>query len=156
MQLLLSSQAELLLVPLQERWPMTGDPPKGWRSSCVSAALAPTLMGPRVYRPDLIISKDYGIEVLLMERSMRELASTVTRKGQVTIPVEIRRLLNVAPYDRVAFVVEDDRVQLRRTGSVAQRTAGALGNDIPARSPEAERAAAEQAIAEEAEPPIGT
>ena len=90
-----------------------------------------------------------------MERTVRQLASTVTSKGQITIPVEIRRLLNVAPKDRVAFVVEDDTVQLRRTGSVAQRTAGALKNDIPALTPQEERDAAEWAIAEEAEPRAG-
>ena len=83
---------------------------------------------------------------------MRELASTVTRKGRITIPVEIRRLLNLAPNDRVAFVVEADAVQLRRTDSVAKRTAGALKSDIPALTPQQERQAAEWAIAAEAEP----
>jgi antitoxin PrlF len=44
---------------------------------------------------------------------MRELESSVSPKGQVTIPVEIRRLLGVKPKDRVRFEVEDGRVRLR-------------------------------------------
>jgi AbrB family looped-hinge helix DNA binding protein len=38
--------------------------------------------------------------------------SSVGPKGQVTIPVEIRRLLGVRPKDKVAFRVEDGRVDL--------------------------------------------
>lgn len=39
--------------------------------------------------------------------------SSVSPKGQVTIPVEIRRLLGVRPRDKVAVRVEDGRVELR-------------------------------------------
>lgn len=38
---------------------------------------------------------------------MREIVSTITSKGQVTIPVEIRRHLGIATNDKVAFVLED-------------------------------------------------
>lgn len=81
---------------------------------------------------------------------MRELTSTITTKGQVTIPIEIRRLLKVAPQDRVAFVVEDDQVRLVRTDSVTRRTAGVLKSDQPALTPEQEREAVELAFTEEA------
>jgi antitoxin PrlF len=36
------------------------------------------------------------------------LVSTVTSKGQTTIPGEIRRLLKLKPGDRIEFVVEAD------------------------------------------------
>ena len=40
--------------------------------------------------------------------------STITRKGQVTIPKRIREVLRLKPGDQVDFVVEDDgRVVLR-------------------------------------------
>jgi AbrB family looped-hinge helix DNA binding protein len=81
---------------------------------------------------------------------MREVVSTVTRKGQVTIPVEIRRLLGVAPRDRVAFVVEGRQVRLVRSRSVVERTAGVLRSDTPTLSAEELRDAAELAIADEA------
>ena len=42
-----------------------------------------------------------------------DLESSVSPKGQVTIPAEIRRLLGVRPKDRVRFEVEDGRVRLR-------------------------------------------
>ncbi len=45
---------------------------------------------------------------------MREVHATVTSKGQVTIPVEIRRRLGIAPTDRVAFVVDrEGKVEFR-------------------------------------------
>lgn len=40
--------------------------------------------------------------------------STVTTKGQVTIPVELRKRLGLRPGDQVGFVVEDDGVRLVR------------------------------------------
>ncbi|MGH7822255.1 MAG: AbrB/MazE/SpoVT family DNA-binding domain-containing protein [Candidatus Binatia bacterium] len=40
-------------------------------------------------------------------------SSTVTRKGQVTIPAEVRKRLGLRRGDRVVFVEEDDRVVLR-------------------------------------------
>jgi antitoxin PrlF len=86
---------------------------------------------------------------------MREIISTITTKGQVTIPVEIRRLLGVGPQDKIAFVVENDQVHLLPRGSVAQRTAGALKSEQPALSPDQEREAAELAFAQEREEPVG-
>ena len=81
---------------------------------------------------------------------MREHLSVVTRKGQITIPAEIRRALNIKEGDRVAITLEaGGKVKLSRTGSVVETTAGALKSDMPALSPEEERRQAEQAIAED-------
>ncbi|MDP2663453.1 MAG: AbrB/MazE/SpoVT family DNA-binding domain-containing protein [Dehalococcoidia bacterium] len=80
---------------------------------------------------------------------MKELLSTVTTKGQVTIPVEIRRRLGVNPHDKVAFVVDDDHVQLVRKGSVVARTAGIFKTSQPPLTAEELREAAERAIAED-------
>jgi AbrB family looped-hinge helix DNA binding protein len=82
--------------------------------------------------------------------TMKEVHSTVTTKGQVTIPVEIRRLLQVQPRDRIAFVVEDDKVRLVRSQSVVARTAGALKSAKPPLTAEELREVAEKAIAQEA------
>ncbi|MCL5025206.1 MAG: type II toxin-antitoxin system PrlF family antitoxin [Chloroflexi bacterium] len=80
---------------------------------------------------------------------MRELLSTVTTKGQVTIPVEVRRRLGVAPHDKIAFILEDDQVKLARKGSVVARTAGMLKTDRPPDTAEELREQAERAIAED-------
>ncbi len=85
-----------------------------------------------------------------IERTNPEHLSRVSTKGQVTIPAEIRRLLGLGPHDTVAFTVEDHQVKLKRSQGVVQRTAGALAGPGPKLSAEEERAAAEQAIAEEA------
>jgi len=81
---------------------------------------------------------------------MQQYQSRVTTKGQVTIPLEIRRRLGIAPHDTVAFVVIDDRVQLIPATSVVARTAGMLKSEQPALSPEEETLVAEEAMAEEA------
>ena len=48
---------------------------------------------------------------------MQEFKSTVTEKGQVTIPIEIRRLMGLHPHDKVHFEVEGDVVKIRRASS---------------------------------------
>ena len=45
-------------------------------------------------------------------KAMEEYLRPVTRKGTVTIPVEIRRLLGVRPQGKVTFRVVGDRVEL--------------------------------------------
>jgi AbrB family looped-hinge helix DNA binding protein len=79
--------------------------------------------------------------------AMHEQLTVVTRKGQVTIPVDIRRALGIKEGDKVAFVVEDNQIKLTRKGSVVEQTAGALQSDMPGLSPQEERKAAEEAIA---------
>ncbi len=81
--------------------------------------------------------------------ALRAHTSKLTSKGQVTIPLAVRRLLRLSPRDRVAFVVDDGQVRLARAESVVARTAGAIrasGAAVPA---EELRGAAEEAIAGE-------
>lgn len=53
-----------------------------------------------------------------MKRSPME-TSTLTRKGQVTIPAEVRRRLGLKPGDPVGFVVEQEGVRIvRREGRI--------------------------------------
>ena len=39
---------------------------------------------------------------------MQEIVSTITSKGQITIPAAVRRHLGVGTNDKIAFVLEDD------------------------------------------------
>jgi AbrB family looped-hinge helix DNA binding protein len=39
---------------------------------------------------------------------MREILATITGRGQVTVPAEVRRLLGTRRGDKVAFVVDDE------------------------------------------------
>lgn len=80
---------------------------------------------------------------------MKEMFSSLTSKGQVTIPKEIRELLHLEPHDKVAFVVEGHLVRLERGGSVVSRTAGALRSEGPPRSAQELRRLAEEAMAED-------
>jgi antitoxin PrlF len=38
--------------------------------------------------------------------------STISSKGQITVPIEIRQRLGLKPGDRVDFIVENDRTVL--------------------------------------------
>ena len=44
---------------------------------------------------------------------MREIISTVTSQGHVTLPAEVRRVLGLAERDKVAFVIDTDGVRVR-------------------------------------------
>ena len=58
--------------------------------------------------------------------------STVTSKGQITIPKAVRRALDLKPRDRVVFIVEGERAILipaRRQSLVELR--GALSATAP-------------------------
>ncbi len=83
---------------------------------------------------------------------MRELSSTITSKGQVTIPKAIRERIGVGPHDKVSWVIEGDSVKVTRRESVVRRTAGMMKSPVGMSYETAEemRAAAEEAIAEDA------
>ncbi len=48
---------------------------------------------------------------------MRKYSSSLSSKGQVTVPQEIRKRLGVAPGDRIDFVVEGDLTVIRPSRS---------------------------------------
>lgn len=80
---------------------------------------------------------------------MQELLATITSKGQVTIPIAVRQSLALKTGDKVAFMIEDSQVSLRKTGSVVAATEGIFKSRRPAKTAEELREAAEIAIAAE-------
>jgi antitoxin PrlF len=57
---------------------------------------------------------------------MTERETTITRKGQVTIPAEIRSRLGLKPKDRVRFEMHGDTVTLRPATSRLLRWYGSV------------------------------
>jgi AbrB family looped-hinge helix DNA binding protein len=57
---------------------------------------------------------------------MKEIISTVTQKGQVTIPVEVRRYLGVDAPDKIMFVLDGDEVLLRPVPRTFEQLFGAV------------------------------
>lgn len=74
--------------------------------------------------------------------------STITSKGQTTIPAEVRGALRLKPGDRVSYKVEGDHAVLRRQPGV-ESLAGMLNGKLKRRlgSPRQEKAAARRAWA---------
>ena len=81
-------------------------------------------------------------------KEIEEYIRTVTTKGQVTIPAEIRRLLEMEPGDKVVFRVRDDTVELQLTTMTLEDTFGAV---IPRHQPEDFADLRETAIEEHAQ-----
>ena len=79
---------------------------------------------------------------------MKELLTTVTNKGQVTIQIEVRRLFGIVPRTKVAFIVEDSHVRLARASSVVKRSTGSLKSRKTVKTARQLRQAAEQEIAD--------
>lgn len=44
---------------------------------------------------------------------MEEMITTITAKGQVTIPVSLRKKLGLEPSDKVAFVLDGETIRMR-------------------------------------------
>ncbi len=83
---------------------------------------------------------------------MRESSSTVTSKGQITIPKHMRERLGIVPGEQIIFTLDEDGLHIARSVSIVERTAGALkpppGVKIPETAMEMRRMA-EEAIAED-------
>ncbi len=56
--------------------------------------------------------------------------STVTAKGQTTLPKAVREALGVTAGDRVRYIIHDGEVQIRKVRSIS-RLYGALSYDGP-------------------------
>ena len=82
-------------------------------------------------------------------QEMKEHRSVVTRKGQITIPVEFRKALNIKEGDKVALTMEEGEVRLSRSESVVAKTAGVFKSDESPKSAEKLRRLAEEAIAQD-------
>ena len=66
---------------------------------------------------------------------MAEYVTTVTQKGQVTIPGELRKALKIKHKDRVAFKLVDGELLLRRVESAVLASYGAVKPLKPADGP---------------------
>jgi len=70
-----------------------------------------------------------------------QLMSTVTSKGQTTVPSQVRKALGIAPRQKIIYEIEGDSVRLRAAGGSLMNSAGALASDRPTLSQKEERAA---------------
>ena len=52
--------------------------------------------------------------------------SSVSPKGQVTIPLEIRKKLALKPRDRVAFILDGDEIRVIPVGSILDTIFGSI------------------------------
>lgn len=80
---------------------------------------------------------------------MRPRQRVVGKKGQITLPVEMRRALHLEEGDKVVVTHEGKVIHVARIGSVVERTAGIIKSRGPAPSERELKESAEQAIADD-------
>ncbi len=81
--------------------------------------------------------------------TMTEITTTITRRGQVTVPAQVRRMLGVKAKDKVTFTIEGKKVHLAPAAFTLE---SAYGSVKASKSPEDFKAiihAAKDAKAEE-------
>ena len=84
---------------------------------------------------------------------MRQITTTITQRGQVTIPAEVRRRLGVGPRDKVAFAFDEDGVRLLPAPFTLE---SAYGSVTPRAHPEDFKAIERQAKEEHVEKVLRT
>jgi antitoxin PrlF len=67
--------------------------------------------------------------------------STLTAKGQTTVPRVVREALGLGPRQRILYEIEEDSVRIRAASSSLQASAGILADGKPALSQDEERVA---------------
>ncbi len=82
---------------------------------------------------------------------MSEMETTMTQKGQVTVPARIRAHLGLKPRDRVRFELVGDEVRLKPAPSRIARHFGAVQVSGGSLSIQEERRAFEEGVAREVE-----
>ncbi len=75
------------------------------------------------------------------------LMSTITAKGQTTVPKEVRRRLGLGPRQKIIYEIGPEGIRLHAAGSSLSELAGSLAGDKPALDKAAERAAYRRARA---------
>ena len=79
---------------------------------------------------------------------MKAIVATVTQRGQVTIPAEVRRLLGLYPHSQVTFEIDGEQVRLT---SAAFTLETAYGSVKPLSRPEDFKAVSRAAKGEHVE-----
>ena len=79
---------------------------------------------------------------------MKEILSTITSRGQITIPAEVRKLLGTKNGDKIAFEIEDGQVRLRAARFTLK---SAFGSVTPKHRPEDFDAMIDDAMEEQAD-----
>lgn len=88
------------------------------------------------------------MQEIIASTSMKELVTTLTQRGQITVPAEVRRLLGVKAHDKLAFQIEDGTVRLTPASFTLASAFGSVQPHRPVTNIDQEIRAAKQEKAE--------
>ncbi len=86
---------------------------------------------------------------------MKEIISTVTSKGQITIPAEVRAYLGIKTHDKIAFIIDQEgivRLRVPRYPTIASLRGAAGRLQKPVSWKQVQRIAYEDRFAAKHEP----
>jgi antitoxin PrlF len=78
-------------------------------------------------------------------KSRQILRSTITERGQTTIPAQVRKALRLKAHQRLTYEICDDSVVVRAETENIMDLAGSLRSGVPTGSKSEERAQARRA-----------
>lgn len=85
---------------------------------------------------------------------MKEIISTITSKGQVTVPAEVRKRLGITRGEKIAFLIEGDDVRLKPVRYTLESVFGSVPA-LPGQETDDFEDQIEEAMEEEAERIVG-
>src|SRR5260370_1873335 len=88
-------------------------------------------------------------------RQMKEIISTVTSKGQITIPAEVRAYLGIKTHDKIPFIIDQEgivRLRVPRYPTIASLRGAAGRLQKPVSWQQLQRIAYEDRFASKHEP----
>ena len=97
------------------------------------------------FLPFLILHYTMHILIQCKVKGKQMLTSTITEKGQTTIPAEVRKALSLKPHQRLTYEICEGGVVVRPETENLMDLAGSLKSDVPAASKAQERATARAA-----------
>jgi antitoxin PrlF len=63
--------------------------------------------------------------------TMKEILATITQRGQITVPAEVRRLLGTKTGDKLAFQIDGSEVRLTPVAMTLERGYGSVKSVAP-------------------------
>jgi AbrB family looped-hinge helix DNA binding protein len=58
--------------------------------------------------------------------AMKRIYVSITQRGQITLPAEVRQRFGLKPRDKVIFEIDDDQVRVTRPEMTLEETFGSL------------------------------
>src|SRR5947209_4947534 len=74
----------------------------------------------------MVLLESLGMHQVIERETMQQFSTTLTQRGQVTLPAEVRRILGVKPKEKVTFQVDGEEIRLVSTRFTVESVRGSV------------------------------